>query len=152
MPSGELKRKISLSIWISKNPKRVYQTLTTANELTKWLVPKIERVSTDDKKLKFVWPHNSFEVEFIAREPDEKVVLSWYNKKGIGPEISFTLTPMKNGTLVKFEHDGFSSSIEYLDSYVGHVEGWTMYLCNLKCWLDYGRDLRSDQPNGTIAM
>jgi uncharacterized protein YndB with AHSA1/START domain len=152
MPAGEVTRRISLSIWIATDTPRVFQALTSANELTKWLVPKAERVSSDGAKLKFIWPHNSFEVTFLAREPDRKVVMSWYHQNGIGPEISFTLTPVNNGTLVSFEHGGFSSSPEYLEAYVNHVEGWTMYLCNLKCWLDYGKDLRAGQPQGTIAM
>lgn len=152
MPGEETKHKISLSIWISKEPALVFEALTDAGQLTNWLVPEVESTGGNDKKLKFIWPHNSFEVEFLETIPNEKVVMSWFHEKGIGPEISFVLEPKNDGTLVKFEHDGFSSESEHLDAYVGHVEGWTMYLCNLKCWLDYQKDLRADQPKGTIAM
>ena len=152
MSIGADKHKISLSIGLSESPDWVFKALTSVDELTKWLVPNIERIDSNDNKLKFIWPHNSFEVEFLETKPNQRVVMSWYHEKGFGPLISFTLNSMNNSTLVKFEHDSFSIASEHLDAYVGHVEGWTMYLCNLKCWVDYGKDLRADQLQGTIAM
>lgn len=143
---------ISLSIWIDKPPERVYSALTAPDELKKWLVPEIQVIDNAPRRLVFVYPHHSFEIEFRRLSPNAEVVLSWFNEKGVGPEIEFIMEEKNGGTIVNFRHAGFSASPEHRRIFVDHVEGWTMYLCNLRCYLDAGFDLRSGQPPGTIAM
>jgi uncharacterized protein YndB with AHSA1/START domain len=145
-------RTINLSIWVSKPPERVFQALTVPAELKRWLVPDINTVDNAPRRLLFVYPHHSFEIEFLQLTPDKNATLSWFNENGVGDRIEFHLEPVDGGTLVKFRHVGFDPAPEFQQIFTDHVEGWTMYLCNLRCYLDAGFDLRSDQPPGTIAM
>ena len=145
-------RSIKLSIWIGKPPGQVFKALTAPEELKRWLVPEIDTVENAPRRLLFIYPHHSFEIEFLQMVPDREVTLSWFNEKGVGDRIEFHLEPVNEGTMVKFRHVGFNPGPEYQQIFTDHVEGWTMYLCNLRCYLDADFDLRSDQPPGTIAM
>jgi uncharacterized protein YndB with AHSA1/START domain len=149
---SEKSRTIKLKIWIGREPNDIYRALTEPKQLAAWLVPSVESVPGKEKTHLFKWPHHSFEVEFLETDPGRAVTMSWFDKNGIGPKVRFEIEPVKNGSMVTVIHDGFDSDEKYLDNYFGHIEGWTMYLCNLKCSLDFGRDLRADQPPGTVAM
>ena len=150
--STAVERMIKQSIWINRPRRDVFDAVTSPDQLTHWLVQRIEPSRSNKHRMRFIWGHNSFEVEFISHTPPGKTVWSWYDKHGVGPRVAFTLVEIKGGTLISLEHTGFDPDETYLDGYVGHVEGWSMYLCNLKCWVEHGIDLRADQPEGTIAM
>jgi hypothetical protein len=61
--------------------------------------------------------------------------------------VTFELSPYEGGTRVLLLDEGLPRD---LDLVAGQSEGWAAYLCNLKVWIEIERDLRADQPAGTI--
>lgn len=145
-------RQIKLKIWIHQSPSALYSAITDPRQLEKWLVPKVESTPDRPDEMTFKWPHHAFEVRLLESTPDKSVAMSWYDKNGVGPTVRFDIEPVNDGSMVTLTHDGFSSEEKHLEMYCNHIEGWSMYLCNLRCALDFDCDLRADQPPGTIAM
>lgn len=141
-------RDITLSIWIAKPAERVWRALTHAEELGRWLAQKAEPL---ENGFRLGWPHHSFDVTILDSREPEALEISWFNQNGVGPTVRFELTEINNGCTVKLTHRGFDVSSGD-GAFVDHVEGWTMYLCNLRCYLDFDSDLRTGQPPGTVAM
>ena len=141
-------RDITLSIWINKSVDRVWLALTEADELSHWLAQSAKSV---DNGFELGWPHHSFQVSILEANEPSALEISWFSDNGVGPSVRFELAAVNDGCTVKLIHRGFDVS-ETDGVFVDHVEGWTMYLCNLRCYLDFGGDLRSGQPSGTVAM
>lgn len=144
-------RSVKLSIRISATPSRVYRAVTDFRELEKWLVPKTADSQSSDTII-FEWPHHRFPVQTLSRSQDRSITWSWYNEQGVGDKVTWTFDADSDGTIVRLEHSGFSEESKDLEMYCNHIEGWTAYLCNLRCFVEWNRDLRSSQHKGSVAM
>ncbi len=145
-------RYIKLKIWIARPPSVVYEALTDPAGLSSWLVPEVKPVPDKKNTLLFCYPHHSYEVTVLETNPNHIVTYAWFTGNGTGPTVRFAIEAHGDGTMVSLTHEGFDPAPDHLENYCNHIEGWTMYLCNLKCRLDFDRDLRADQPPGTVAM
>lgn len=135
---------IRQSIWIDATPARVYSALTTPEELVHWFVSDIESEFRKgaDIRFEFASCNTTLAGRYLELEPDRRVVFRFDKSR-----VTFTLEPHDGGTRVQLINEELPRDF---DSVIGQSEGWAAYLCNLKVWIELKRDLRADQPAGTI--
>lgn len=144
-------RSVKQAIRIAAPSECVYAALTRPEEITRWLSRTAVWSDKSRGVLRFGWGSLEFEVVYLERKPHRRVVLKWGYGHGVGDRVTFTLEPSGEGTMVTLVHDGFETGADALDEWAGAHEGWSFYLCNLLCHLEFVRDLRQGQPEGTIA-
>lgn len=135
---------IRQSIWIDAPPDRVYRALSTREELVRWFVTDIESGFQEGDEIRFVFAscNATLKGRFLALEPDRRIAFEFDESR-----VTFELTPHEGGTRVLLVDEQLPRD---LDLVIGQSEGWAAYLCNLKVWIELERDLRADQPAGTI--
>jgi uncharacterized protein YndB with AHSA1/START domain len=135
---------IRQSIWIDATPERVYRALTTRDELVHWFVSDIESEFREGADIRFEFASCNVTLagRYLELEPDRRVVFLFDKSR-----VTFTLEPHDGGTRVLLINEKLPRDF---DLAIGQSEGWAAYLCNLKVWIELDRDLRADQPTGTI--
>jgi uncharacterized protein YndB with AHSA1/START domain len=66
--------------------------------------------------------------EVLTVEPNMRLSYTW-NTLGVESVVAWTLTPTKNGTLVRMEQSGFRADQEL--NYKGAKYGWNKFIGNL---------------------
>lgn len=135
---------IRQSIWIDAPPERVWRALTTKAELARWFVTDVEGEIRPGAEATFVFASCDARLpgRWLEIEPGRRVAFL-FDKSRVTVEI----IPLDGGTLVKLTDTGLPPDLTQV---AGQSEGWAGYLCVLKVWIEMGRDLRADQPRGTI--
>lgn len=131
-------------IWIKATPERVYRALTTRDDLVRWFVSDLVADVRVGGAIRFVFASCGATLagEYLALERNRKVSFTFDASR-----VTFELEAQEGGTLVQLTDEELPRDI---DQVAGQAEGWSAYLCNLKVLIELGRDLRSDQPSGTI--
>ncbi len=149
-------RRISESIWVQATPARVFRALTEAKELNRWFLAGSQTEPRKGGRILLRWSmkQRGHENRFVTFRPGREVAYTWKwpQNHGQGEVVRFRLRPSKGGTSVTVVHAGFNSAEKHVPMFTGYVEGWAVYLCNLKCYLERSYDLRVGQPKGSIAQ
>lgn len=131
---------IVLEIDIAAPPERVFQALTTPEELLEWW-------GDDDVYRSDVWEVDlevggryrsagknadgrpfSVEGEFLEIDPPRRLSYTWnpsWGEMGNATTVTFELAPTDAGTHVKVTHSGFAGHPEAME---GHSQGWPLVL------------------------
>lgn len=145
-----MNHEISLKIQIQVTSDQVLDALTNPDQLPRWLSREATLVKESPLTIRLGWPHHSFDI--IYRECcSERIGIEWGSEKGVGRELSLILSAAESATVVTLMHRGFADSDEGREMFLGHIEGWTFYLCNLKTVLERDFDMREHQPKGSLA-
>ncbi|MBS2022232.1 MAG: SRPBCC domain-containing protein [Deltaproteobacteria bacterium] len=131
---------------IAAPPERVFQALTSPDEVTQWWgSPDLYTLtrSTIDLRVGGKWVSEGkgadgspFHVggEYLEIDPPKKLVHTWSPSwdGGHTTTITYRLTAIEGGTRVSVRHDGFGDRFESLQ---GHTAGWERVLSWLDTWL-----------------
>jgi uncharacterized protein YndB with AHSA1/START domain len=134
------------AVWIAAPPERVYRALTGREDLVRWFASEAEVDARPGGAVRFSFASCGSESAgtFVALEPGRKVSFTFG-----GSLVTFLLEARDGGTLVRLTDEGLPRDI---DRVAGQAEGWAAYLCACKVLIETGRDLRADQPPGTILQ
>ncbi len=123
-------------VTIAASPDKVYQAIT--EEQARWWTsqavaqPKVGSVGEFSFPSGFV-----IKMEIANLEPGNKV--DWIVKQGrpewLGTHVTWDLTPVDNGTKVRFGHRNFASAE---GSLAGASYTWAWYLTSLKDYVETG--------------
>jgi len=140
-------RSVSHKFFIRAPPKKVFEAVSDPKQLVKWAsdTATVSPRKGGSYTLGFDggrWIHSGKVLQYL---PGVKVAYSWEWPGGElhGTKLTWTVKPMKGGTLLKVEHSGFPRSEKWTDLYGITEWGWTYYSMNLKSVMETGHDLRS---------
>jgi uncharacterized protein YndB with AHSA1/START domain len=134
--------------FIKVKPVRVYYALTHAAALHEWLCD-FATVAPRPGGRMYLWWHGDFYSagEYIALEENKCVKFKWFARFEPAPsEVTVTLTPKKEGTLVTIYH-AVPDGNEWKQRALGFKAEWDSTLPNLASVLEKGLDRRTfDRP------
>ncbi|HUY77325.1 MAG TPA: SRPBCC domain-containing protein [Ktedonobacterales bacterium] len=124
---------------IATSPERVFQALTQADDIIRWwseeaiTTPEVGSLAT----FRFRPPAGTLQFEVAELDAGEKV--RWVSRQEpphwAGTSVTWSLTPVTQGTRVNFTHDGFVE-----DANVETVrQNWSHFLDSLKSYLETGK-------------
>ena len=134
---------VLLEVPIAATPAKVYQAITEQEGLSRWWTPEVAAKPEVGSVGEFTFtggPAGRFVVkmEITALEPGRKVY--WTVQQGAsewaGTHVTWDLTPVDNGTKVRFGHRDYASTEGSFAS-VGY--NWAWYLASLKDYLETGK-------------
>jgi uncharacterized protein YndB with AHSA1/START domain len=140
------------NIFISAFPERVFQALTDPDELKQWFLKAAEIDAREGGRFLLDWGGSKVESKIVKLSPNKLISFTWCTKCGEGPVVAFKLKRKQGGTVVTIEHKRFKQNGKGLGSLAGHIAGWSAFLCNLKCFVERGWDLRKDQPEEITSV
>jgi uncharacterized protein YndB with AHSA1/START domain len=139
-------------------PKKVFQALTVADQLTRWFLKEAEIEFKSNGRFKMVWNDGSTqECKIIELVVNKKLGLVWPTNGWAGTpnantQVRFTITSTENeDTILDMEHTGFGLGDNWARYYGTTYSSWTYYLLNLKSVLENGLDLRDEYSESVIT-
>jgi uncharacterized protein YndB with AHSA1/START domain len=125
-----MKKEIVHTFYFNQSPKEVWAYLTQPELMEQWLMPS-DFKPVVGHHFRFTNPNNTFVIcEVLEVKPFTNLAYVWKNdwsktKTPYTSKVSWTLTPLENGTELLLVHDGF----ELLKDLIAHSNGWA-FLCN----------------------
>lgn len=152
-------RDVRFSVRLRAEPWAVYQSLTSARELTRWWLLGAETDARNAGRVRMVWPRvrgsdgarcdglGEREGVFVDLEPGKKV--AWLFKPARGdrrapPLVSVFIDKRRGGCEVTLLHSGFKSAPSYDELYRGYSRAWEDGLAKLKLYLETGRTCKME--------
>jgi len=127
---------------IGAAPQRVWDALTKPAEIGRWWTNDLNAAPEVGSLAEFRFGEwGDFVVRFEVAELDEGSKVHWISRRGPAPHwegtsVTWQLTPVHNGTLVVFNHDGFAQADE---RYEMTRVWWEHFLVSLKSYLETGK-------------
>ena len=125
-----MKKEITHTFYFNQTPEEVWPYLTKPELMEQWLMPN-DFKPVVGHNFRFTNPNNTFVVcQVLEVKPFTNLTYEWKNdwavtKTPYTSKVSWTLTPIENGTELLLVHSGF----ELLKYMVSHNGGW-VFLCN----------------------
>jgi len=132
-------RTLEKELFIKASPQRVFQALTTQEDLERWFLVKAEIDLRLGGAIRFEWGPGMVEVgKILVCEPPHRLSYSW-EATGPGPTtITFELTRENAGTRLHLIHTGIGEGEDW-DTYSTAVDsGWSAHLKDLTSWIETG--------------
>ncbi len=132
-------RTLEKELFIKASPQRVFQALTTREDLERWFLVKAEVDLRPRGAIRFEWGPGIVEVgKVLVCEPPHRLSYTW-ETFGPGPTtITFELTEEDDGTRLHLIHTGIGEGEDW-DTYYNSVNGgWSAHLGDLVAWLETG--------------
>jgi uncharacterized protein YndB with AHSA1/START domain len=132
-------RTLEKEVFIKASPQRVFQALTTREDLERWFLVKAEIDLRPGGAIRFEWGPDMIEVgKILVCEPPHRLSYCW-ETNGPGPTtITFELTRENAGTRLHLIHTGIGVGEDW-DAYSTAVDGgWSAHLADLITWLETG--------------
>jgi uncharacterized protein YndB with AHSA1/START domain len=115
-------------------PAKVWRALTQPHLIAEWLM-KNDFVPTVGHRFNLSGDWGGVTCEVLTVEPDTSLSYTWdyahedaaYDLRSV---VTFTLTPMGSGTLLRMEQQGFRP--EQKQAFGGANAGWRKHLANLE--------------------
>lgn len=134
---------VLLEVPIAATPDQVYEAITDPEGLSRWWTPEVVAQPEVGSIAEFTFrggPAGRFvvKIEIATLEPGCKVywtVTEDMFPDWVGTHITWDLTPIDNGTKVRFGHRDYAST-EGSFARVGY--SWAWYLTSLKDYLETG--------------
>ena len=128
------------TIWIQAEPARVFQALTSGDELIKWFPEiKAEIILKVGGDIYMEWSNGGILKSKVKTFVlNEEISYGFYG--GDKEPVTFKLVPEKNGTRLNLTH--FIPSGGNLDQYIDIASNWAHLLTGLKCWVEKNWDIR----------
>lgn len=136
---------IVYNAFVKAPPSRVFRALTDPKEITKWFIKEAQIEAKNGGRFVLGWGRSIYEESKVIEFVHDKVFSFTWNPGPdfpAGPVVTFKLTPKSGGTVVTLEHKGFDTAGKALKSLIEHEGGWSSYMCNFKCYVEKGYDLR----------
>jgi uncharacterized protein YndB with AHSA1/START domain len=114
-------------------PEKIWRALTEGKLIGEWLINNDFQPVVGHRFQFRSTPvpgwNGIIESEVLMVEPNSRLSYSWISM-GLESVVTWTVTPIKNGTHVRMEHSGFPS--EESASYKGARYGWTNFIGKLQ--------------------
>jgi uncharacterized protein YndB with AHSA1/START domain len=116
------------------SPEKIWRALTQVPLLDEWLL-KSDFQPIQGHRFHFRAPVNPnwngiVDCEVIKVEPPKRLIYSWNAKAaGLQSVVSWTLTPIPEGTILRMEQSGFRP--DQNNAYYGARAGWNHFIDNL---------------------
>jgi uncharacterized protein YndB with AHSA1/START domain len=137
------RRTIRQTFEIRSSPDRVYTALTSPGILNRWFTDKSTMAAKPGGRYRFSWNGGYLHKgKVLAATPSRLLVLAW-PQDGLETEVSFKISKSREGSLLRFQHEGVGFTPDRSQTFVGIYTGWMYYLSNLRALLETDRDLRS---------
>ncbi|SRR5579883_857722 len=127
-------------VTIEAAPQCVWDALTQQDEIVQWWADKA-RLKPEVGSLaefRFKPPAGVLQFEVAGLEQDKKV--HWISRQGpppwVGTSVTWQLTPVHNGTILVFTHEGFAQAD---GRYEQIHSNWKYFLGSLKSYLETGQ-------------
>jgi uncharacterized protein YndB with AHSA1/START domain len=132
-------RTLEKELFIKASPQRVFQALTTKEDLERWFLTKAEIDLRPGGTIRFAWELGTFEVgKFLVLEPPHRLSYTW-ETFGPGPTtIAFELTAENDGTRLRLTHTDIGAGEDWDTYYTAVDSGWSAHLIDLTSWLERG--------------
>ncbi len=132
-------RTLEKELFIKASPQRVFQALTTQEELERWFLVKAEVDLRPGGAIRFEWGPGMVEVgKVLVCEPPHRLSYTWEAQEPSPTTITFELTGENDGTRLHLIHTGIGEGEDW-DSYYTSVNGgWSAHLRDLTSWLETG--------------
>lgn len=132
-------RSIVVERDFSLAPEKIWNALTKADLIREWLMdndfePKLGHAFNFRAEPMFGW-NGVTDCEVLEIKPFERLRYSWnasgeQAEGGLKSVVTWTLTVVENGTLVRMEHDGFRPEDE--GGYQAMGSGWPQIVAKLE--------------------
>jgi uncharacterized protein YndB with AHSA1/START domain len=115
-------------------PEKIWRALTQRSLISQWLLegdfePVVGHRFTFRTVPKPGW-NGVIACEVTVVEPFTRLAYSWQPFEGLSGVVSWTLTPTRNGTLVRMEQSGFRP--DQTGAFKGASYGWQKMLVGLE--------------------
>jgi uncharacterized protein YndB with AHSA1/START domain len=130
--NGETTRSVVVEREMPHPPEKIWRALTQGELIKEWLMdndfqPAVGHKFSFRSKPVPNW-NGLIDSRVLIVEPDTRLSYTW-NTLGVESVVAWTLTPTKNGTLVRMEQSGFRADQEL--NYKGAKYGWQKFIGNL---------------------
>jgi len=127
---------ISLLVKVKGTPEEIFEQLTTADGIEKWLTKASYSSDEDSGELRLrLWG----DTDFIVRESTPVSRVVWHcvsqDNRWFGTDIIFRLRPESDRTVVLFDHDGWP---EISDFFRDCATSWAYFLLSLQSLIEKG--------------
>jgi uncharacterized protein YndB with AHSA1/START domain len=135
----QMGRTLEKELFIKASPQRVFQALTTKEDLERWFLVKAEVDLRLGGEIRFAWTPDAFEVgKILLLEPPYRLSYSWETFGPSPTTIAFELTAENDGTRLHLTHTGIGEGEDW-DNYYNSVNGgWNAHLKDLTDWVETG--------------
>jgi uncharacterized protein YndB with AHSA1/START domain len=132
-------RTLEKELFLKASPQRVFQALTTKEDLERWFLVKAEVDLRPGGAIRFAWAPDVFEVgKILVCEPPYRLSYTW-ETFGPGPTtITFELTAENDGTRLRLTHTGIGEGEDWDTYYTSVNGGWSAHLKDLTSWIETG--------------
>ena len=130
-----MQKEIKHTFYFTQAPEEVWDYLTKPELMEQWLMPS-DFQPIPGHHFRFTNPNNTFVIcEVLEVKPFTNLSYVWKNdwsktKTPYTSKVSWTLTPVENGTELLLVHSGFA----LLKDLMAHSNGWS-FLINKLCEL-----------------
>jgi uncharacterized protein YndB with AHSA1/START domain len=132
-------RSLEKELFIKATPERVFQALTTKDDLERWFLVKAEVDLRPGGAIRFEWGPGVFNVgKILVLEPPHRLSYSWEALEPSPTTITFELTAENDGTRLHLIHTGIGEGEDWDTYYTSVNGGWNAHLTNLTAWLETG--------------
>ena len=133
---------------IEAAPQRVWGAITQQDEIVRWWAYEA-RVTPEVGSLgEFRFRPPAGVIQFEVAELDEGSKVHWISRQGppqwAGTSVTWQLTPIHNGTMLVFTHEGFTQVDE---AYAQTRGNWAYFLDSLKSYLETGKGTPGTPPS-----
>jgi uncharacterized protein YndB with AHSA1/START domain len=140
---------VEKQLFIAAPPARIYELLTDADELVRWMAPIARATASVGGEVTWTHPQGDQMIgEFVELVPDRRVVFTFgWHRPDIGipagsTTVEITLRPVSGGTQLHLIHRGLEEPLAG-----AHAGGWDNYLTRLAACAE-GRDPGRDPLEG----
>ena len=132
-------RTLEKELFIKASPQRVFQALTTKEDLERWFLVNAEVDLRPGGAIRFEWGPSMVEVgKILVCEPPHRLSYSWEAFAAGSTTVTFELTRENAGTRLHLIHTGIGEGEDW-DTYSTAVDsGWSAHLIDLTTWLETG--------------
>ncbi len=143
---------IKHSTYIKTTPKRVFDTLTSAEGWNAWFTDETTLNWNEDGTGEITLRWKAFGAQkqdfvdggkIVEAKPNSSFVFQWCPGVNV-TTVRFTLTEYQDGTLVRLKEDGYSTSEKDLIACVQCATGWGEALTLLKFYLEHNIVCKKD--------
>ena len=132
-------RTLEKELFIKASPQRVFQALTTKEDLERWFLVNAEVDLRPGGAIRFEWGPSMVEVgKILVCEPPHRLSYSWEAFAAGSTTVTFELTRENAGTRLHLIHTGIGDGEDW-DNYSTSINsGWSVHCKNLAAWLETG--------------
>jgi uncharacterized protein YndB with AHSA1/START domain len=132
-------RTLEKDLFIKASPQRVFQALTTKEDLERWFLVKAELDLRPGGAIRFEWGPGVVNVgKILVLEPPHRLSYSWEALEPSPTTITFELIAENDGTRLHLIHTGIGEGEDWDNYYTAVNSGWSTHLKNLAAWLETG--------------